>query len=86
MKHKNKLKHKKPFHLHVEHFFRLRALLVVVVGLLAVAAVKSDTRLLGTFREAYAHGYGQVGSYMREETVRTPLANAVPRPATTSGR
>lgn len=70
---------KKPFHLHVEHFFRMPALLVVVVGFLMLAIVKSDSKLIGMVREAYAQGYGQVGSYMREETVRTPLTLTVIR-------
>ncbi|HZM64419.1 MAG TPA: hypothetical protein VFB59_04770 [Candidatus Saccharimonadales bacterium] len=78
--------HKKPFHLHVEHFFRMRALLVMILGLLMLAIVRSDSKLLGMVREAYAEGYGLVGAYMREETVRTPATFATVRASTISGR
>lgn len=78
--------HKKPLHLHMEHFFRMRALLVVIVGLLMVTIARSDSKLLGMVREAYAQGYGIVGSYMREETVRTPLTLMVIRSNTISGK
>lgn len=51
-----------------------------------VAFLKSDSKMIGMFREAYAQGYGQVGSYMREETVRTPLTIALPRIHTISSK
>jgi hypothetical protein len=86
MKNKKHPKHKKPLHLHVEHFFRMKPLLVVVLGLLLVAILKADSKMMGMVREASAQGYGQVGSYMREETVRTPLTIAMPRVHTISGR
>jgi len=73
MKHKKVQKDKKPFHLHVEHFFRMRFVLIPVLILMLVAMLKTDSRLMGMLREVYAQGYGLVGSYMREETTRTPI-------------
>lgn len=63
MKNQKHPKYKKPLHLHVEHFFRMRSLLAIVAGLMMVAILKSDSRMIGMFREAYAQGYGQAGSY-----------------------
>lgn len=86
MKTKNKNSHhKKPFHLHVEHFFRMPALLLAVVGMLMIVIIKADSKTMAMMREAYAHGYGLVGSYMREETVRAPVTFA-PRINTISGK
>jgi hypothetical protein len=81
-----KPKHKKPFHLHVENFFRMQACLGVVLGLFMVAIIKSDSKLMGMIREAYADGYGLIGSYMREETVRTPVTVATIRTTNTSSQ
>ena len=86
MKHKKNPKYQKPLHLHIEHFFRMKSLLAVVSALMMVAILKADSKMMGMFREAYAQGYGQVGSYMREETVRSPLTIALPRPHTISGK
>ena len=69
--HKNK--HTKPFHLHLEHFFRKRYCLLAVLALLVVAIVKADHKTFSLMREAYLHGYGLVGQYMREETTRVPI-------------
>ncbi len=44
-----------------------------VLALLTVALLKTDARLMGLMREAYAQGYGIVGQYMREETTRVPV-------------
>jgi len=60
-------------HQRVEHFFRSRVLLVGVLGFMALATVKSDSRLIGMMREAYAQGFGLIGAYMREETARMPV-------------
>jgi hypothetical protein len=68
-----KNKHPKPFHLHLEHFFRKQYCLLAVLALLVVAVAKADHKALGVMREAYLHGYGLVGQYMREETSRVPL-------------
>jgi len=82
MKTKN---HKRPFHLHLEYFFRKQYCMVAVLCLLAIAIIKSDGRMLGIMREAYAHGYGMIGVYLREETARTPITMQVARiPAITS--
>ena len=86
MKTKNQPKHKKPIHLHIEHISRAKSLLIIFVGLMMIAIAKTDSKLLGMMREAYAQGYGQVGSYMREETVRSPLTIALPRIPTISGK
>lgn len=87
MKQTKPSKNKKPFHLHVEHFFRMRPLLIAVLGLLAVAIIKSDSKLLGVVREAYAEGYGVIGAYMREETTRAPIIlNAASRTPTISSK
>lgn len=64
----------------------MRALLMLVLGLLLVAILKSDSKMMGMVREAYAEGYGQVGAYMREETVRTPATFATMRSNNISGR
>lgn len=77
---------KKPFHLHVEHALRMPALVIGVVGFLMVAILKSDSKLMGMVREAYVEGYGTVGAYMREETVRTPATFGTIRTNTISGR
>lgn len=68
-----------PLHLHLEYFLRKRYVVFGVMLLLAVAIVKSDGKFLGLMREAYTHGYGMIGAYMREETVRTPLTLMVAR-------
>jgi hypothetical protein len=61
----------KPIHLHVEHFFRKQYCLLAVMSLMLLAVVKSDGHLFTMMRDAYAHGFGLVGQYMREETSRT---------------
>lgn len=87
MKTKNKHSpHHKPFHLHVEHFFRKQYCMYVVLALLSVAIVKSDGKMLGLMREAYAHGYGLIGAYLREETARTPITMQIARIPTTSAK
>ena len=79
MKTKRKKNHKRPFHLHVEYFFRKQYCLLVVLVLLVIAIVKSDGRFLGLMRDVYAHGYGMIGTYLREETTRTPITVVVAR-------
>ncbi len=68
-----------PIHLHVEYFFRKRYVLLIVLAFMGLAMVKSDGRFLGLMRDAYNHGYGMIGAYLREETTRTPLTVAVAR-------
>jgi hypothetical protein len=85
MKSKNPNKLQRPFHLHVEYFFRKRYCMLAVMLLMGIAIVKSDGKFLGIMRDAYNHGYGMIGAYMREESVRTPLTVMVARiPAITS--
>jgi hypothetical protein len=70
---KTKNQNQRPFHLHVEYFFRERYCLGIVLGLLLVAMIKTDGRVFGLVRQAYAQGFGIVGQYMREETARVPV-------------
>lgn len=86
MKTNSTLKPKKPLHLHIEHFSRMRVCLLIVISLLFVAIVKTDSKLLGVVRDAYAEGFGLVGTYMREETTRTPVTFNVLRSPTISGK
>ena len=70
---------KRPVHLHIEYFFRKRVCLLAVMLLMGIAMVKSDGKFLGLMRDAYNHGYGMIGAYLREEPVRTPLTLMVAR-------
>lgn len=79
MKTKNQNKVERPFHLHVEYFFRKQYCLLLVMALMSVAIVKSDGKFLGVMRDAYNHGYGMIGAYLREEPVRTPLTVMIAR-------
>ena len=75
----------RPLHLHIEYFFRKRVCLVAVMLLMGMAIVKSDGKFLGLMRDAYNHGYGMIGAYLREEPIRTPLNVVIARiPAITS--
>ncbi|HUC89331.1 MAG TPA: hypothetical protein VMR45_00860 [Patescibacteria group bacterium] len=87
MKTNNKQNHQKPFHLHVEYFFRKRYCLLAVLGLMGFVMMKSDGKVMGIVREAYAQGFGIVGQFMREETTKTPiLYESVGRVPTISGK
>jgi hypothetical protein len=80
-------KPKKPFHLHIEHFFRKRYILIGMLALLFLAIIKADAKTLSAMREASAHSYGVIGEYMREETSRVPVTFEIAaRHATYSGR
>ncbi len=68
-----------PIHLRVEYFFRKRYCMFAVMLLMAIAIIKSDGKLMGVVRDAYNHGYGMIGAYLREESVRTPLNVVVAR-------
>lgn len=70
---------RRPVHLHIEYFFRNRYCLLAVLALMSVAIVKSDGKFLGLMRDAYNHGYGMIGAYLREEPVRTPLTVMIAR-------
>jgi hypothetical protein len=77
----------KPIHLHVEHFFRKQYVLLAVLAIMAVALIKTDGKLMGVVRDAYAEGFGMVGQYMREETTRMPaIFNLTGRIPTISGK
>ena len=70
---KTKIKQSKPFHLHVEHFFRKQYCLYIMLVILAFAVVKADSRLVNMARQAYVQGFGIIGQFMREETTRVPI-------------
>lgn len=77
----------RPFHLHLEYFFRKQYCVLAMLGLLLVAVVKTDGRMLSVMRQAYAQGFGIVGQYMREETTRLPVSfNVTAKLPTLSGR
>lgn len=85
MKIKNKNEASRPFHLHIEYFFRRQYCLLAVMALMGLAILKSDGKLLGVMRDAYSYGYGMIGAYLREESVRTPLTVVIARlPGVTS--
>lgn len=76
----------RPFHLHVEYFFRQQYCLLAMLALMLVAMAKTDGRFFGLVRQAYAQGFGIVGQYMREETTRVPVTfNNVAKLPTSSG-
>lgn len=84
---KKQNKHERPLHLHLEYFFRKQYCLLAVMVLVAVAVIKTDARLIGLVRQAYAEGFGLVGQYMREETTRVPVTfDIAGRLPTVSGR
>jgi len=86
MKNKKKQKDSKPFHLHVEHFFRRQYVVYAVLVMVAIGLCKADNRLLTVMHQAYAEGFHDVGEHMREETTRMPvLINMAARIPTTSG-
>jgi hypothetical protein len=74
-------------HQRVEHFFRSRACVAFILGFMALAIFKTDSKLIGMMRDMYAQGFGMIGMYMREETARTPVNFGTNvRIATISGR
>jgi hypothetical protein len=57
------------------------------MALVMVAVLKTDGRVMGLVRQAYAEGFGLVGQYMREETTRVPVTfNIAGRLPTISGK
>jgi hypothetical protein len=84
-KNKHTIKHK-PFHLHLEYFFRKQYFIVAVLSLLSIAIIKSDGKMLGIMRDAYAQGYGLIGAYLREEVSRTPITVQIARIPTTASK
>jgi hypothetical protein len=84
---KVKTKPNHPFHLHLEYFFRKQYCLLFMLGLLGMAALKTDAKVVGIVRQAYVQGFGIVGEYMREETTRAPISfNIGSRTPTYSGK
>jgi hypothetical protein len=84
---KIKTAQQKPFHLHIEHFFRKQYCLYAVLGLITIAVAKADAKMLEVAQHAYAQGYGLIGQYMREETSRTPISiDITARAPTISGQ
>jgi hypothetical protein len=84
---KKQQKHVRPFHLHVEYFFRKQYCVLIVMAFMMFAVLKTEGRVLGLVRQAYAEGFGLVGQYMREETTRMPVTfNIAGKLPTVSGR
>ena len=83
----NNQKDNRTIHQRVEHFFRSRACLAVILTFMAVAILKADSRVMGMMRQVYAQGFGLIGMYMREETTRMPVNFGISiRSTTISGR
>jgi hypothetical protein len=77
----------RPFHLHLEYFFRKQYCVLFMLGFLLLAVLKTDGKLVNAMRDAYAQGFGMVGQYMREETTRVPVTfNIAGRTPTYSGK
>jgi hypothetical protein len=86
MKTKKQQKDHKPFHLHIEHFFRRQYVVYAVLALVGIGLCKADNRLLTVMHTAYAEGFHSVGEHMREETTRMPMhLNMTARIPTISG-
>lgn len=86
-KHKNIkqfIKHR-PFHLHLEYFFRLRVCLIVAAAIIGVAVAQADQDVLATVPHASAAGVGYVGSYLSEERLHPHSQVHVLRMPTVSG-
>lgn len=83
---KIKNKQHKPFHLHVEHFFRKRYLLLGALAMITVAFVRADPKTMNIMRDAYLHGYGSIGDHMREEVSRHLAVEVSTRTANYSGQ
>ncbi|HSX35497.1 MAG TPA: hypothetical protein VLH84_01025 [Patescibacteria group bacterium] len=64
----------RPFHLHMEYFFRNQYLLLGMLAFVMFAVIKTDGRIINLWRQAYAQGFGIIGQYMREETTRVPIS------------
>jgi hypothetical protein len=73
MKTKHSNHHERPFHLNLEYMFRHQYFLLGMLAFMMFAVLKTDSRVLSLMRDAYAHGFGIVGQYMREETTRMPV-------------
>ena len=76
----------RPVDLHVEYFFRKRYCLLAVMALMAIALIKSDGKFLGLMRDAYNHGYGMIGAYLREEPIRHELSISISRVTATTSK
>jgi hypothetical protein len=80
-------KHARPFHLHLESFFRLRVCLVLAAGLLMLALARSERDMLLAAPQAYAEGVSYVGSHLSEERLHPHHTLHILRPPTiASGR
>ena len=84
---KTKTTESRPFHLHLEYFFREQYCLIAMLALLCIAIIKTDGKIVNLMRQAYAQGFGMVGQYMREEATRVPVTfDITGRLPTTSSR
>ena len=83
-KNNSKKKHKRPFHLHLEYFFRWRVSLVIAAGMLVLAFAHSDRDMLAAAPRATAEEVGYVGRHLNEERLHPHMALNILRPPTTS--
>ena len=56
------------------------------MALMAIALIKSDGKFLGLMRDAYNHGYGMIGAYLREEPIRHELSISIARVTATTSK
>lgn len=70
----------------IEEFCRGRLVLFGVISCLLLGLTKADGALLRTMRSSYAHDFGLIDEYAREEPTRTPISlGSEIRLITTSG-
>lgn len=54
-------------HLYIEQLFRHRLLLIIVLFLTLIGVSSFDGRMRSLLQEAYAQGWGWIGTYMHHE-------------------
>lgn len=54
-------------HQRIERLLRHRIALVAVMGFMAVALLRFDSGMNQAFQQAYAQGFGWIGTYMHHE-------------------
>jgi hypothetical protein len=64
---KTKNNQNKHFHQHVEQLLRHKISVALVVALMFVAVASLDSRFRGVAQQAYAQGWGWIGTYLHHE-------------------
>lgn len=72
--------------MHIGHMLQLKMCLLFLLGLSALALVKSDSQIIAAMPSAYAEGTGYVGSYLSEERLHPHAQVHVLRVPTISGQ